>query len=154
MKKNLLYLIGALCVAMLGFAVHLQYFSGIKACQLCVLQRYALVLLAIVCFICAFFNAPRTGAISGLLISLSGAGTAGWQVWHASRPSVSCGISSLESLLNNLITAKFFPTLFRVEGACVDDKFRLFTFSIPEWSLFAFGGFTIVCVLILFFRRK
>lgn len=154
MKRNLLYLIALVSICALGYSMHLQYFNGIKACQLCVLQRYALVVLVIVCIACAFFNAPRTGAASALFLSLCGAGTAGWQMWHATKSSVACAFNSLDGLLNHLITAKFFPAMFRVEVACVDEKFRVLMFSIPEWSLLIFGGFSVVCLLILFFRVR
>ena len=154
MKRNLLYLIALATACMLGYALHLQYFYSVKACQLCVLQRYALALLAIVCFVCAFFNAPRTGAGCGLVLALCGGGTAGWQVWHTKKASLSCSVSSLETMLNHLITAKYFPALFRVETACVDDKFRLLSLSIPQWSLIAFGAFAVVFLFIFFVRGR
>lgn len=154
MKRNLLYLIALACICMLGYALHLQFFNGVKACELCVLQRYVMVLLVMVCIVCAFFNAPRTGAGFGFFLSLFGAGTAGWQAWYSKKIGVSCSISSLETTLNHLITAKYFPAMFRVEGACADDRFRLFTLSIPQWSLIAFSAFCAVFLLILFIRGR
>ncbi len=154
MKRNLLYLIALACIGMLAYALHVQFFNGIKACQLCVLQRYVLVLLVIVCIVCAFFNAPRIGAGTGFFLSLCGAGTAGWQLWRTTKTGISCSLSALESTLNHLITAKFFPSMFRVEVACVDDRFRLFSFSIPQWSLIAFCVFGAVFLLILFVRVR
>lgn len=154
MKRNLLYLIALSCIGMLLYALHLQFFNGVKACELCVLQRYVMALLVIVCMVCAFFNAPRTGAGVGFLLSASGVGAAGWQAWYSKKIGVSCSISSLETTLNHFITAKYFPAMFRVQGACADDNFRIFSLSIPQWSLIAFSGFCAVFLLILFVRGR
>ncbi|RJX32133.1 MAG: disulfide bond formation protein B [Oxalobacter sp.] len=154
MKKNLLYLIALAGMAVLGYAMHLQYFNGIKTCQLCVVQRYALTLLVVTSIVCAFFNAPRTGAVSALFLSLCGAGTAGWQVWHISKRSVACAFNSLDGILNHLITAKVFPAMFHVDVACVNERFRILMFSIPEWSLLIFGAISALCLMILFVRVR
>ena len=154
MKRNLLYLIGLICVGMLIFALHIQRAEGVIACQLCVLQRYELLLLALVCLVCAFFGAPRLGAGCGLIISLGGASTAAWQLWQEKNPAISCSLNSAENLMNHLVTAKYFPALFRVNGDCAEETYRLLSFSIPQWSLMAFLAFFALCLIILFVRAR
>ncbi len=151
-SRNLLYCIAALCIGFLAFAVYLQHFKGVETCPLCVLQRYAFVLLAIFCLVGARFSAPKAGAFFGFVAALSGAGVAGWQVWLRTQPGVSCGYDPIETVINQLITAKWVPYLFYAEGSCTNDKFQLFGFSTPQWSLFWFAVFALTLLFIMLRR--
>jgi protein dithiol:quinone oxidoreductase len=153
-SRNLLFLIAAACIGFLAFAVYLQHVKGVDACPLCILQRYAFVLLAIFCLVGGFANLPRTSAFFGFLTTLSGGGVAVWQLWLATQVGVDCGFDPIETVVNQLITAKWLPFLFYGEGSCTADNFRLFGFSAPQWALFWFVTFALALVWIMFRRGR
>ncbi|OYZ76531.1 MAG: hypothetical protein B7Y03_13895 [Polaromonas sp. 24-62-144] len=46
--RRLLAWISAVCVALLAFGLYLQHGVGLEPCPMCIVQRYALVLVAVV----------------------------------------------------------------------------------------------------------
>jgi len=153
-SRHLLFFIAALCIGFLAFAVYMQHFQGVDTCPMCVLQRYAFTAIAISCLVGAIFGAPRASALFGFVAALSGAGVAAWQVWISAKPGVGCGFDPMETVINNLITAKWLPFLFHAEGSCSNDTFRLFGFSVPQWSLFWFVVLAIALVWIMLRRGR
>lgn len=153
-SRHLLFFVAATCIGFLAFAVYMQHFQGVETCPMCVLQRYAFSAVAIFCLIGALLNAPRLGALFGFASALSGAGIAAWQVWTNSKPGLACGFDPMETAINNLITAKWLPFLFRAEGSCSNDTFRLFGASVPQWSLFWFAVFSILLLWIMLRRGR
>ena len=70
--RRLLALVAAACVAMLAFGMYLQHVVGLEPCPMCIVQRYALILVAVVAGITAF--ASKKGWLitgSGLLVIYS-----------------------------------------------------------------------------------
>jgi disulfide bond formation protein DsbB len=45
--RRILALISVACVAMLAFGLYLQHVVGLEPCPMCIVQRYALILVAI-----------------------------------------------------------------------------------------------------------
>ena len=41
--RRVLALISVACIAMLGFGMYLQYAVGLEPCPMCIVQRYALI---------------------------------------------------------------------------------------------------------------
>jgi len=153
-SRHLLFFIAALCIGFLAFAVYMQHFQGVDTCPLCVLQRYAFAVVAIFCLIGAIVDAPRVSAFFGCMAALSGAGVAAWQVWISAKPGVGCGFDPMETVVNQLITAKWLPFLFYAEGSCSNDTFRLFGLSVPQWSLFWFAVLAIALAWIMLRRGR
>jgi len=54
--RRVLVLISVGCVAMLGFGLYLQHVVGLEPCPMCIVQRYALVLIAIYAGFTASFS--------------------------------------------------------------------------------------------------
>ena len=73
--RRLLALVAVGCVALLGFGLYLQHVVGLEPCPMCIVQRYALVLVAVVSALTAM-AASRKALITGssLLVLLSGFG--------------------------------------------------------------------------------
>ena len=50
-EKRFLVLLGVICLALIGGALYMQIVLGEAPCPLCILQRYALLFIAIFAFI-------------------------------------------------------------------------------------------------------
>ncbi|MDB5824966.1 MAG: dsbB [Herminiimonas sp.] len=128
-------------IALLGFALYLQFGRNMLPCPLCIIQRYAFAAVAIVCLIgAALPRRPATaaGAVAALA-AVAGAGVAGWHLWIKAHPGVSCGIDPLETSLNTIPTAKLLPFLFQADGLCTTEYAPILGLSIPQWSLLWFA---------------
>src|SRR3954467_5314909 len=82
--RRTLALTAAACVAMLAFGLYLQHVVGLEPCPMCIVQRYALVLVALAAGIGASF--PKRGAwisasVGMLLFAGFGAFVAARQSW-------------------------------------------------------------------------
>ena len=58
-EKRFLVLLGVICLALIGGALYMQIVLGEAPCPLCILQRYALLLIAIFAFIGAAMPGRR-----------------------------------------------------------------------------------------------
>ena len=67
--------LSGVCLAMLAFGLYLQHSKGLEPCPMCIVQRYALLLIAIFAGLLSLGNSRR-GHIwgSGVLVLLSGFG--------------------------------------------------------------------------------
>ena len=128
-------------IALLAVALYLQHGMNMLPCPLCVIQRYAFAVVAIVCLIAAGLPSAgqRAGAGLGMLAALGGLGTAGWHLWIKAHPNVSCGIDPLETSLNTVPTARLLPFLFQADGLCTTEYPPIVGLSIPQWSLIWFA---------------
>lgn len=147
-SKPVLVAVGAISLALVGFALYLQHLEGQMPCPLCVIQRYVFVLLALVCFVIAALprGATSFGASLGALMALGGAGVAGWHVWVKAHPTVSCGIDPLETALNRYPTAELLPFVFKADGLCSVEYPPILGLSNPQWSLIWFSAFALVLI--------
>ena len=153
--RPLLFFVGVAAIVLLGAAMYLQLALKMLPCPLCVLQRYAFALLAIICLLGACMQAggQRIFAGLGIVSALVGAGIAGWHLWIKAHPTVSCGIDPLETSLNTIPTARLFPKLFQADGLCTTEYESILGLSIPQWSLLWFVALAIALALVLMRRR-
>jgi disulfide bond formation protein DsbB len=148
--------VGLISLALLGYALYLQHALGMQPCPLCVIQRYAFVAIALICFVAATLPpaATRAGAGLGVLAALSGAGVAGWHLWVKAHPTVSCGIDPLETSLNRIPTAELMPFLFKADGLCATEYAPILGLSIPQWSLIWFVIFALTLLWVVLRRSR
>lgn len=145
-SRSILLTVAILSLALLGFALYLQHIENMLPCPLCVIQRYAFAVVALVCIIGAALprSVTKFAATLGALAAAAGAGVAGWHLWIKAHPTVSCGIDPLETSLNTIPTAKLMPFLFKADGLCSTEYPPLFGLSTPQWALLWFIGFVII----------
>lgn len=148
--KPLVLLVAIACIAMLAAGLYLQLALEMLPCPLCILQRYAFTASAVICLITFFLPASvlRAGAALGSLASLTGAGIAIRHWWVKAHPTVSCGIDPLETSLNKVFFAEWFPALFQADGLCTTEYDPILGLSIPQWALVWFVVFAITLALI------
>lgn len=154
--RRALALICLACVAMLAFGVYLQHVVGLEPCPMCVVQRYALVLVAVFTGLAAVSRGGAlrvVGVLLALIAAIGGGYTAARQSWLQWHPPevVSCG-RDIYGMIEAFPLQRALPMIFRGSGDCSQVDWTFLTLSIANWSFIAFTGFTLV-LLVLLFRR-
>ena len=128
-----------IALALLAEAQVLQHLKGQAPCPLCVLQRAAFALVALVALVGAIQQPGPRGAArysaALALAALTGLGIAIRHVWVLYHPKFGCGIDLLEQFVNDLPTAKLLPWLFRASGECTAPHDPILGLQVPEWAL-------------------
>ena len=139
--RTLFLLIFIGCLGLLGFGLCLQHTKGLEPCPLCVMQRYAFVLVGLVALAAGLHGPKRKGiAFYGIgvsLAALAGIVVAGRHVWleHLPKDQVpSCG-PGLDFILDSFPLTKALPLIFKGSGECADVVWRFLGMSISEWAL-------------------
>jgi disulfide bond formation protein DsbB len=141
-SSRLGYLVGLLaCVALLAFALYLQYVEHQDPCPLCLVQRVAFMGLALIFLIAAIHGPRKTAAwaYSAVLVLLAAGGgaVAARQVWLQSLPKnmvPECG-PGLEYMLERFPFHKVFDMVLRGSGECAEVGWKFLGLSIAGWSL-------------------
>lgn len=140
------------CIAMLAFALVLQYGFGLEPCPLCTFQRVA-VLAALVPLIIGALHNPRGwgGSLYGLL-ALIGAGAgiflAGRHVWLQHLPAdqvPSCG-PGLDYMMEVLPLKSVIATVLSSSGECADIEGSFLGVSLPGWTLLGFVVLALITI--------
>jgi disulfide bond formation protein DsbB len=145
------------CVLMLAFGLYLQHVVGLEPCPMCIVQRYALVLVAVFTGLAGAFRgrAPQVGGgLLALLSALGGAYTAASQSWLQWYPPevVSCG-RDLYGMIETFPLKRALPMIFRGGGDCSKIDWTLFGLTLANWSFIAFAVLTVLLLVLLFRRR-
>lgn len=152
--KTILLACAAICAGLLAYALYAQHVQGLAPCPLCVLQRYAFVLVGLACLEAYLWRARPTALNFGIgtafIAALAGAGTAIYHLWVKANPHTSCGIDPLETALNKIFPAQWLPQMFYADGLCSAEHAPILGLNIPQWSLVWFVVFAITLGYLLF----
>lgn len=156
-KKNirLAEIIG--CFGLIVFALFLQHSEGLSPCPMCILQRYAFILVGVIALISLPFFKTRflSQIFSWLIILFSGlgAGVAMRHVWLEYNPPeiFDCG-ADLGFVVDTFPLAQALPMIFKGTGDCSIVLWRFAGLSIAEWALACF--IIILSVELIFLKRK
>lgn len=154
--RRALALICIACVAMLAFGMYLQHVVGLEPCPMCIVQRYALVLVAVFAGLASASSRRGlqvVGMLLGLVMAVGGAYTAARQSWLQWHPPevVSCG-RDIYGMIETFPLQRALPMIFRGAGDCSQVDWTFLGLSIANWSFIAFTGFAVL-LLILLLRR-
>jgi len=146
--RRVLALVCAACIAMLAFGLYLQHGVGLEPCPMCIVQRYALVLVAIVAGITALTQRQGlrvTGA--GVMALLSGVGAfvaarQSFLQWYPPEIA-SCG-RDLYGMIETFPLKRAIPMIFKGSGDCTKIDWTFLGLSIANWS---FVCFVVIAVL-------
>ena len=140
-EKRFLALLGLICLALIGGALYMQIVLGEAPCPLCILQRYALLLIALFAFIGVAMPTRRSITVCEVLVVLSAIGgiiAAARHVYILANPAVSCGLDVLQPIVDGLPLAAIFPLGFQVDGFCSTPYPPVLGLSLAQWALVAF----------------
>lgn len=144
------FLIGA---CGLGYAYYAQFGQGFEPCPLCIFQRLALLVVAVVFLVAALHHPRGWGAkLYGIVIGLAagvGAGIAARHVWLQHLPpeeAPRCG-PGLDYMLQTLPLSETIRTVLTGSGECAKVDWTLLGLSMPAWTLLLFLALGVVGVL-------
>jgi disulfide bond formation protein DsbB len=151
--RRVMGLLSLTCVAMLAFGLYLQHSLGLEPCPMCIVQRYALVLIA-VCAALAGASGRRglqiTGAAGIVVLAVLGAFVAARQSWLQWFPPeiASCG-RDLYGMIENFPLQRVVPMLLKGSGDCSKIDWTFLGGSIANWSFLWFCGMALVGALVV-----
>jgi protein dithiol:quinone oxidoreductase len=148
------------CVALLGFALYMERFGGLRPCPLCTFQRAAFILLGLV-FLVAGLHAPRSAGgrrgygVLGLVAASVGIAIAGRHVWLTYLPPdqiPACG-PDLAYMMDAFPLGDVMRKVLTGSGECAKVDWTLLGMSMPEWSLLCFIVLAFWALYVAFKRR-
>ena len=157
--RRLLALVSVTCIALLAFGLYLQHVVGLEPCPMCIVQRYALVLVALVAGLTALTD--RKGALitgAGALVLLAGSGAfvaarQSFLQWYPPEVA-SCG-RDLYGMIETFPLKRVIPMLFKGSGDCSAIEWTFLGGSIANWSFVCFVGIGLLSLaLIVRLARK
>ena len=151
--RRVLAAVAVACVLLLAFGLVLQHVVGLEPCPMCIVQRYAMVLIAIVAAIAAAFRSRGAHiAGAGLMVLLAGFGAfvAARQSWLQWNPPevASCG-RDFYGMIETFPLQRAIPMIFRGSGDCTKIDWTFLGGSIANWSFVWFVFFGAVGVLLI-----
>ena len=127
------------CAGMMGFALFAQHVLKLEPCQMCVLQRVAVISLGII-FLVALLHDPKGwgSRIYALFIAAAAGGglsVAGRHYWLQNLPEdkvPACG-PGLDYMLETLPLTEVLAKVFAGDGDCAKVVWSFLGLSMPAW---------------------
>lgn len=152
--RRLLALMSAACITMLAFGIfYLQNSLGLEPCPMCIVQRYALILVALATGVASMRGQKGWITVwSGLALLMSGFGafTAARQSWLQWYPPevATCG-RDFYGMIESYPIGRAIPMIFRGSGDCTAIDWTFLGGSIANWSFIWFMAFGMVLLALL-----
>ena len=131
-----------ICVGLLAFGLYLQHVVGLEPCPMCIVQRYAMVLIALAAGVAAALP-MRAAHFAGAALVLPMAGFGGfvaarqsWLQWYPPE-TVSCG-RDFYGMIETFPLKRAIPMIFRGGGDCSKVDWTFLGLSIANWSFLCF----------------
>ncbi|MFI5446083.1 disulfide bond formation protein B [Polaromonas sp. UC242_47] len=151
--RRVLALVAVACVAMLAFGLYLQHVVGLEPCPMCIVQRYALIVVAVVSGLTAFAYKKGlliTGSFVTLLVAGFGAFVAARQSflqWYPPEIS-SCG-RDFYGMIETFPLKRAIPMIFKGSGDCTKIDWTFLGGSIANWSFVCFVAIGLVMLTLM-----
>jgi disulfide bond formation protein DsbB len=151
--RRVLALVAVACVAMLAFGLYLQHVVGLEPCPMCIVQRYALIVVALVSGLTAFSYKKGlliTGSFVTLLVAGFGAFVAARQSflqWYPPEIS-SCG-RDFYGMIETFPLKRAIPMIFKGSGDCTKIDWTFLGGSIANWSFVCFVAIGLVMLTLM-----
>lgn len=156
--RSALALLCLVCVGMLGFGQYLQHVVGLEPCPMCIVQRYAVILVALVATVTSASKgrfAHISGAVLLILSAGFGAYVAARQSWLQWYPPevVSCG-RDFYGIVDTFPLQRAIPMIFRGSGDCSKIDWTFLGGSLANWSFLCFSAFVVLALTLLWLQVK
>lgn len=151
--RRTLALISAACLGLLAFGMYLQHVVGLEPCPMCIVQRYALISIAVFAGL-AGLNGKKTWwmgwSVAALAMAGFGAFTAARQSWLQWYPPevAACG-RDFYGMIENYPISRAVPMIFRGSGDCSAVDWTFLGGSIANWSFVCFVVFAMLLLVLL-----
>lgn len=150
--------IGMVCVGMLAFGQYLQHVVGLEPCPMCIVQRYAVVLVALVAGLTALGRTKGVhlgGAVLLLPSAGFGAYVAARQSWLQWYPPevVSCG-RDFYGMIETFPLQRAIPMIFKGSGDCSKIDWTFLGGSLANWSFLFFSAFAALALALIWQQAR
>ena len=145
--------LSAVCFGMLAFGLYLQHSVGLDPCPMCIVQRYALLFVAIIALL-AGASGKKLLHVLGAALLLLGAGfgafVAARQTWLQWYPPeiATCG-RDFYGMIESFPLNRAIPMIFRGSGDCSKVDWTFLGGSLANWSFVSFTLIGVLALLIL-----
>jgi disulfide bond formation protein DsbB len=141
--RRVLALICLACIGLLAFGLYLQHVVGLEPCPMCIVQRYALILVAVFAGLASARASIgwRTGfGALAAATAIGGAFVAARQSFLQWYPPEfpSCG-RDLYGMIETFPLKRAIPMIFRGGGDCTQVDWTFLGLSIANWSFVCFA---------------
>jgi protein dithiol:quinone oxidoreductase len=155
--RQIMALIALCCVAMLGFGFYLQHVGGLEPCPMCIVQRYAMIFIALWAGIASATGIKSIQISAALLVivtALGGAFVAARQSWLQWYPPeiASCG-RDIYGMIETFPLQNLVPMILKGSGDCTKVDWTFLGGSIANWSFLCFCGIAIVVLWVTFVTK-
>jgi protein dithiol:quinone oxidoreductase len=148
--RQVLLAICAASVAMLVYGMYLQHVVGLEPCPMCIVQRYALILVALLAGLTAAVRG-RASHLAGLALVLASAGFGAfvaarqsWLQWYPPEVA-SCG-RDFYGMIESFPLQRAIPMIFRGSGDCSKIDWTFLGGSIANWSFLCFSAIVLLSI--------
>jgi protein dithiol:quinone oxidoreductase len=151
--RRVLAFVSFACIAMLAVGMYLQHVVGLEPCPMCIVQRYALILVAIFAGLASASGKKglqNAGGALALLLAGFGAFVAARQSflqWHP--PEIATCGRDFYGMIESFPLQRAIPMIFRGSGDCAAVDWTFLGGSIANWSFVAFVGLALVLLMLL-----
>ena len=146
------------CLALLAYGLYLQHAEGLEPCPMCIVQRYALVLIAVIAGLTGATgrkSIQMAGALLLLVTAAFGAFVAARQSWLQWYPPevASCG-RDFYGMIETFPLQRAIPMIFKGGGDCTKVDWTFLGGSIANWSFLCFSGIAVVALVLIWRRAR
>ncbi len=151
--RRILAAISLVSVGLLAFGLYLQHYEGLNPCPMCIVQRYALIFVAVFSGLASVSGKRMLWFVGTLLTLLSagfGAFTAARQSWLQWFPPevATCG-RDLYGMIETFPLKRLIPMIFKGGGDCTAVDWTFLGGTIANWSFICFTLIALVCLPLL-----
>ena len=148
----------AVVAALLLYGLYLQEVVGLVPCPMCIVQRYAMLLLAACAAVGAAARSRGAHLAAALGIVLCAAGGAfvaarqSWLQWYPPEVA-SCG-RDFYGMVENFPLQRVIPMIFRGSGDCTKVDWTFLGGSVANWSFVSFCGLGLAALVFALARWR
>ena len=156
--RRVFALLSLACIGMLSFGMYLQHVVGLVPCPMCIVQRYALFLIAIIAALTSVSD-KKSWQLVGSILLLStacfGAFVAARQTWLQWYPPevMSCG-RDFYGMIETFPLQRALPMIFKGGGDCTNVDWTFLGGSIANWSLVSFFAISVLALALIWHQIK
>ncbi len=148
--RRVFALLALTCVGLLSFGMYLQHVVGLVPCPMCIVQRYALMLITLIAVMGALGRSKSWHIGNAALLMLMadfGAYVAARQSWLQWYPpeEVTCG-RDFYGMIETFPLQRALPMIFKGGGDCIKVDWTFLGGSIANWSFLCFCGISVLAV--------
>ena len=156
--RSIFALVVVVCIVMLAFGQYLQHVVGLEPCPMCIVQRYAVVLVALVAGLAAI-SGKRGVHLGGAVLLLPSAGFGAyvaarqsWLQWYPPEV-VSCG-RDFYGMIETFPLQRAIPMIFKGSGDCSKVDWTFLGGSLANWAFLFFCAFAVLALVLTWRTAK